>query len=390
MAPDDIARAPTQMVAIALLLTVACSLPVFLTGALAVQIRSELDFGVAALGIAVAVFKGSGAVLAAPLGKVIDTVGPSAAMRSAAAISVAASLGIALVAHSWLILCVFLALGGTGHVAAQTSANLLLARVVPLQKQGFAFGLKQCALPVGSMVAGLLVPLIALTVGWRFGFLAAALAATAVGIGIPAPDAVFSSAEPVAPDKSDKSAPLFVLAAALFFGMVAASTLSAFTVDAAVSVGISPGAAGIILTMGSAAAVIVRLFAGVLADRRGGAHLRNVSISLVGGVGGYLMLSLQTNWVFAVGAAVAFGFGWGFNGLFWFSIMRVNQSTPGRATGIVMPGGLIGGLVGPIVFGWIVESSGYPAAWRFAAFSATIGAALMLWGRALLRADVAR
>jgi MFS family permease len=172
--------------------------------------------------------------------------------------------------------------------------------------------------------------------------------------------------------------------------MMAATTLSTFTVDAAVAGGMRPGAAGLLLTAGSACAVIVRLVAGVLADRRGAGHLRVVAGLVAAGSTGFLLMAVQQTWALSVGVVLAFGLGWGFNGLFWLAIVRLNRATPGAATGFVMPGGMLGGVLGPILFGVIVERSGYPAAWMGAAAWGLLGSGVMLLGRRLVIADVRR
>ena len=310
-------------------------------------------------------------------------------MRISAAIATGVGLGVALFARSWLTLCLFLVFGGIANALGQTGSNLLLVRAVRQGRQGFAFGLKQSALPVGSVIAGLTVPLIALTVGWRWAFVLAAAAAVAVGLAVPSSRDVRFQASTGAANRARRRTPLVVIAVALFFAMCAASTLSAFTVDAAVTAGVSPANAGLLLTLGGMIAIATRLGAGMLADRREGAHFAVVAKMLFAGAVGYLFLALANPWGFAVGTILAFGLGWGFNGLFWFAVVRFNQATPGKATGMVMPGGLFGGLIGPIVFGWTVEAATYPVAWVVAAVWAAIGGVLMLWGRRLLRADVA-
>lgn len=73
--------------------------------------------------------------------------------------------------------------------------------------------------------------------------------------------------------------------------------------------------------------------------------------------------------------------GWGFNGLFWFSVVRTSPGATGTATGSVMPGGHIGGILGPVVFGLVAEGVSYSAAWSVLGVSAALGAVAMLLGR---------
>lgn len=386
---SDPPRSVKPVVALSVAITVVCSFPLFLTGALAVQIRAEMGFSIAALGITSALYRGTGALFAAPLGRLADRIGPSWAMRAAAGMSTVASLGIAMLAHRFIVLCGFLMIAGGANALGQTGANLSLSRAVRTGRQGIAFGLKQSALPIATLVAGVAVPTVALTIGWRWAFGFAAALAVVVGLlAPPRGDERFTSAVDI-PNRSRRRRPLVVLALGLMLAMMAAASLSTFTVDAAVSSGVSAGAAGMVLTAGSACAILTRLLAGLLADRRDGGHLRAVVVMVALGSVGYLLMAVGGPWAMGAGVALAFGLGWGFNGVFWFAVVRLNRATPGRATGFVMPGGMAGGVFGPILFGWIVEVAGYPTAWMAAASWALAGAGVLLVGRRLVVADVA-
>jgi MFS family permease len=377
------------VVAISVAITVTGAFPLFLTGALAVQMRADLGFSVAGLGIAAALYRASGAVLAVPLGRLADRVGPSWAMRLAAGLSLSSSLGIALVVRDLVTLCAFLMLGGASNALGQSGANLSLARAVRFARQGIAFGLKQSALPIATLLAGITVPVLALTVGWRWAFGLAALLSLCMGLLVPSSQDGRLRPTAGATNRSTRRGPLLVLALALMLSMMAGSTLSTFTVDAAVTWGISPGAAGMLLTFGALTSVTVRLVAGAMADRRHGGHFRIVAGMVGLGSIGYVLMALGRPWVASIGVIIAFGLGWGFNGLFWYAIVRLNQKTPGRVTGMVMPGGFVGGFIGPILFGYIVEIADYRTAWLVAASWALLGFLVMLLGRRLVSADVA-
>ncbi|MDF1595058.1 MAG: MFS transporter [Acidimicrobiia bacterium] len=372
---------------LSLAITVVCAFPVFLLGALSIQMRGDLGFSLTMLGLFIAVFRGSGALVAVPLGRLADRIGPASSMRIAALIAAVAAAGTAGLARSPVTLVVFLIVAGTANALGQASANLTLARGVEDGKQGMAFGLKQSALPIGALLAGLTVPLLAVTVGWRWAFALAAVAASAVAIA-----AQSDHSKTPTIDRSNRrgttgSTRLGLLTTGMLFAMAAATSLPAFTVEAAASSGLREGLAGLLLTAGSLCAVAVRLTAGSLADRRGGRHLQVVSRMIAAGVIGFLLLSLDTVWALILGTFIAFGLGWGFNGVFWFAVVRLNDEAPGRASATVMVGGMIGGLVGPITFGWLADTFGYPTSWRVAALWAAIGAATIHLARRQILAD---
>ena len=82
-----------------------------------------------------------------------------------------------------------------------------------------------------------------------------------------------------------------------------------------------------------------------------------------------------------VGAAVAFGSGWAWPGLFNLAVVRLNPSAPAAATGITQTGVYVGALTGPIAFGLVVDAWGYGMAWSLAAASSVGAAVGMGFGR---------
>jgi predicted MFS family arabinose efflux permease len=377
-----------RLVTLAMTLTVACTMPLWLLGALSVQMRAELDYSLVALGGAVALQRLGGAVLSLPFGRLADRWGPTPAMRVAALMAAVAAFGIAALATEYWILAVFLLFSGGANALGQTAANLALVRAVPYTRQGTAFGIKQSALPVGSMVAGLTVPLLALTIGWRYAFVLAGLVSLIVLVWVPRGRSEQYRRPAGVTNRVRGRGPLLVLAVGLFFGMAAATGLTTFIVEAATDAGVSPAQAGLLLTLGSICSIITRLVAGRLADRRGGRHLITVARMQLTGMFGLALIATGRPTLMVVGAIVAFSFAWGFNGVFWFAIVRLSPATPAAASGTVMPGGMLGGVAGPLLFGWVVQTFGFAPAWLTAASWSLMAGLLMLLGRRLLRASL--
>lgn len=372
-----------RMVSLALTLTLSCTLPVWLVGSLSVQMREELGFTLVQLGFAVAVFRGSAAMSAPFVSRLPDHIGPLSSMRLAAALATVSSLGIGIFARDYLSLVLCLALGGVSNALGQSSANLALVRAVKVTRQGFAFGLKQSALPLGSFVAGLAVPLIALTIGWRYAYLFSALIGIVIVFLVPRGASQRYARPGGATDLRRGPAAIAALFFALFLSAAASGALTTFLVESSVAIGIPVGAAGALLAAGSVLAVITRLVAGRMADRREGGHLRICAWMVAVGGLGFVLMALDTVAAVVVGSLVAFCFGWGFPGLFWFAIVRQNQANPAHATGILMPGPMLGGVFGPIAFGALVQATSYGFGWLVAALAMLIAASLMLLGRNL-------
>lgn len=338
-----------------------CLLPLFLTAALAVQLRAELGFGPAALGVAVATFLGAAAAASVPLGRLAQRVGPGRGLRVAAAVSAVCTLGIAATAGSLATLLPWLALAGTALSLGESSGNLSLAERVRGERLGLAFGFKQSASPVASLAAGLAVPFVALTIGWRAAFVGAAGLAVLAAV-------LLASGPPVASRTAHRPSPgrgrgLLLLTIAGGSGFAAATALSTFIVDAAVTGGVPAGGAGLLLAVASLAAVGARLVLGAVADRRSDRQFGVVAAMMALGTVGYVLLAVGGTPLTVAGALVAYGLGYGWSGLFFFSVARLDPVGAGSASGVVLTGGFLGSLLGPLVVGGLAERWSYSAGW---------------------------
>lgn len=85
-----------------------------------------------------------------------------------------------------------------------------------------------------------------------------------------------------------------------------------------------------------------------------------------------------------IGTALAYGASWGWPGLFNYAIVRQSRAAPAAATGITQSGLFAGQLVGPPVFGSLVERASYELAWALFAVLLVVAAVLVRIGRARL------
>ena len=366
-------------------------LPGFLMGGLAVQIRGELGFGEGALGFAVAVFFAASALGSVISGRVVERVGSSLGMRLAALVSAAALLAVSTLAGSLWGLVACLVLGGLGNAISHPATHLLLAREVPQGRQGLAFGIKQAAIPAATLLAGLSVPTIAVTVGWRWAFAGGAALALCVALLVPkrTEEGIRLVKEARAGDVP--LAPLVLLALGIGLGSAAANPLGAFVVESAVATGIEVGRAGLLLALGSAVGICVRIVFGHLADKLNSGRLRLVAGMLAVGTVGFVLLASGAPSLLVAGVVIAFAAGWGWPGLFNFAIVRSNPRAPAAATGITQTGASGGAAAGPLAFGYIVEETSFGTAWMCSGVTALVAAAAILLGRSmLLRGRAAR
>lgn len=374
----------------------AVSLPTFLVGTLAVQLQASMHFGAEQLGLVVGCSSATAAVLGVPNGILAERLGGARVLRGAVLSSCLALTLIALLAGSWEELALLMVLAGACSSLAQVGSNLYLARRMDPHQQGLAFGLKQSAVPLATLLGGLAVPSLALTVGWRWGFGAAAVLALVATLLLPRPQRSVAQRRAAAARRAEPEplGPLVALAIAFGLSLTAAGSLGTFLVTSAVAGGMSAGAAGILAAVASVGAVASRVGVGALADRRQGGHLAVVALMITGGGVGFGLLALGTALhqplALAPGAVIAFGVGWGWNGLFNFAVVTSHRGAPARATGVTQTGGRLGSVAGPLLFGILAAHFGFGWAWTAATAEAALGAGLMLWSGRLLRRSQAR
>jgi MFS family permease len=326
--------------------------------------------------------------MSAVLGRLAEHLGPHRALRAASWGSAATQLLIAGGARGYGGFLVLLAVAGAWNALAQPAANLFVARALPAHRQGLAFGVKQSAIPASTMLAGVAVPALALTVGWRWAFVAGALLAAGGALvvpAVPAPTGSRRAAGAAAGDRAPRDA-MLVLAIGIGLGAASAGSLGGFLVSAGVASGLGEGVAGLTLTLGSAVGVAVRLASGARADRRDGGHLRVVALMLAGGTLAYALLATADPVVHLVATPLAFATGWAWPGLFNLAVVRANPGAPARATGLTQTGTYVGAVCGPLLFGFVADRRSYTAAWLVAGAMSLAAAAAMLEARRRLRA----
>ncbi len=392
-------------VVVAVTATTAVILPAFLTGAMAVQIRADLQLDESDIGVAIGVFFGGSAAGSFLLGRLAQVMGPKPAVRLGLGISAAADLTIVTLVDDGLSLQMTLAMAGLANALCQPAVNLLLVRFIEPGRLGMAMAVKQSGMPGAALLGGLAVPILALTVGWRAAFLvAAAVATAAIGLSLqrpavgdgpatdvtdreasdtgrkprPGTQAVDIPEDRVVPDQTWTM--LGLLAAVGVLGGAAANIVVSYVVSGAVAAGIEPGPAGLLLTMGSALGIASRLTNGWLADRGRFDPPTTVVVLFAVGCLGTAALSVGSPTAYLLATPVAFASGWAWPGLFNLIVVQANRAAPAAATGLTQTGVYFGSLVSPIVAGVIIERSGYRAAWLLA--SACLAGAAALAGLA--------
>lgn len=387
--------APTQPMRAglsALAITGASMLPIYLVGALVVQMRTDIAISTFQLGMVSAIFGTATAALSVPAGRLVDRLDWPRSIWLGGTLLAVPLLAIATVVTTFWQIAALLLVAGLGNALAQPAANLAILRGVHRRRQGLAFGIKQAAIPTASLLAGIAVPLVALTIGWQWAFVAAAVLVLLLCAAAP-----LTRRAPLASRRGQRGMtevlrdrPLLLLALGNLSSAMGMNALFVFTVDASVLRGVDPGTAGLLLAFGSGMAILSRLGVGWWADHRAMSTTTMLTImaAMAGlGVPGLLVLAVRGDTVgsIALGLGLAIGFGFAWSGIFNLVVTRTWPESPAAATGVTQTGLWIGGTCGPLLFGVIAERSYSLAFYVSGAF--VLGAAVsLLAARALLQA----
>jgi cyanate permease len=247
---------------------------------------------------------------------------------------------------------------------------------------------KQAAIPVSSLLAGAAVPLVALTVGWRWAFVLAAVAATAALWLVPVEHDGGRAARTGGGERATAALVVIGIGATLAAG--SANALGTFLVDSAVADGVAPAPAGLALTLGSAVGVAARIAGGWLADRMPDHQISVIAGMLAVGAAGLGILSVLNPATLVVGVVLGFGLGWAWPGLMNFAVVRLHPQAPAAATSITQTGVYAGGCIGPLSLGTLAATAGYPTMWTVAAIAMLCAAVAMVLGSRMLRRHAER
>lgn len=370
----DLAGRNDQVAAVgsSVIVTLGGALGVFLTGAVSVQIGEDLDFGPARLGVGTLVFFTFSALGSPIAGRIAQQQGNRQGMRLAAiaALTAAVLIGTAV---SPIQIFVGLAFAGAASALAAPACNALLAGAVSEHYRALSFGIKQSAVPMATLLGGLAVPAIALTVGWRAAYFIPGLVAIIALITIPdvaQPKPSFAAAE----RPSIRGTTITVLAIGTSFGAAAGSAVGAFMVPALVDGGIAESAAGRAVAIGGGATVAARILIGALQDRIDIPPLRMVAAILLVGTAALGILATGPSRGLELLVPLAFIGSWGWPGLYAYAVVQAFPAAPAAAAGYTQAGAFTGAAIGPFVFGLIADNASFQAGFGYLAVLTTASA----------------
>lgn len=318
------------------------------------------------LGIAIGVFNIVSALVQAPLGFLVDRAGARRMLLAALALG---SLSFSLLAIFPTYLCLLVAMGlaGLANGVYHPADYSLLSRGIVPERMGRAFSIHTFAGFLGAALAPPLMVGAALAWEPRWSFAIAAGAGLVglfvVGLGSPEPA---KAASPTATEKAKVRArplttPLGTLAVlTLLFAMLSLSTgaIEKFSVSALVQgFNVTLPAANMALTVFMFASAFGVLAGGVLADRTDKHGYLAAGAFALAAVFVVIVIGLPLPPLLLALALGAIGF---LTGIVAPSRdMLVRAASPagaeGKTFGIVSTGFNVGGVIGPVLFGFLLD-----------------------------------
>jgi len=361
-----------------MLATVSTVYPGFLIGALSVQVSDEFGVSEAVYGWGLGSFFLAAAAGSVVLGRLVQRIGPRRQILAALVVAIGVDLFIAFRATSWVQLAAALAVCGFVNAGNQTAVNLALTQA-QVPRLGLAIALKQSGMPTAAMLSGLMVPVIALTLGWRWAYVVGvvfAVAAIALVLMVIAPVVVGVTEVTTRPVSTRHD--LVVAAAVGGFLSFGAGSLNAWTVGSGVDAGLSEATAGWLLSLGAALGIALRVFAGSKLDATSRRPFLIAGLMVLVGAAGVAFMSIRLPGLHIAATLVAFAGGWVWPVFTNYGIVRTNAEAAGAVTGITQSGVYVGVFIAPLLTGWLIEAYGYTTMWFVVAASLTIGSALAL------------
>ena len=271
------------------------------------------------------------------------------------------------------------------------AGSYLLARTTPGRWRAFVFSAKQCATPMGGMLAGVVMPPLLLAYGWETAVAIIAAAGLTVVLLIQMPrqrlDAGRDPAQPFSAGAFMQPLRIVLRSSALravaimafIYGGGQVSVASYYVVFLTERIELSIATAGLLYAIFSGCGIPVRLFWGVIAER----YLRSRTILILSGLIMAAALTLIANfgvgWPMLLVGAVTVLMGIGGNGWVGLLFAETVRLAPDDQAAEASAGAQFfayGGIMAmPMVFGGIVAATGrYDWAFYLLAALSLIGA----------------
>lgn len=364
----------------------------YLQGALSVVSSFLIDeFGVSRsqLGAAFTAFSLTGAFASPVMGALTDR-GTTRVMAGLFGLS-GASVLIISVAPNYVVLLLGCVVGGLALGAGNPVTNRVISERISRVRRGLVVGLKQAGPPLGLLAAGVILPPLAVAVGWRWALAVSVLIPVAGLVAIPfvlgrpggAPQMAATSMS--GENRETRSVVVWLSVIGLAVALSLSAVIAFVPLYAQERVGASASTAGALAAVMGLTGVVGRIAWGAV----GGRFARpSTALLIISGIAVIATLALALAEAVGLWALWVGTLGTGASMLAWHAVAwlviidRVGTGGVGKASGVMQVGNSIGFAGGPPMVGAIVDlTDSYTLAWAAVAVLLVLAALLTLWVR---------
>ena len=354
-------------------------------GTLAPFLQSELHLSSARIGMLSSAITIGSALSLIPSGMLADHLGSKWIMTGGLLLIAASAITVSTM-HFYLAIFGLLIVLGAGVGANQTPGSKAIVMWFPTKGRATGMGIKQTGVTTGGILASFLLPAVALQCGsWKYSFVAAGLAALAAAVIVTLfyKDPARSDPQPGRQRVHYKHVFLQLLKnrdlmltsfAGIFLMSIQSSLMTYFILYASSVWGFPSKKCGLFLALAFFSGSLARVGWSVASDYlfMGRRNIILILISILGMIttvwidttrntSNVLLLYLLTC---LLGIAC---FGW--NAIHLTRAGELGGEFAGTSTGIVMVISNLGAIVGPPVFGYLIDrTGGYTMSWYFLIF----------------------
>jgi len=357
----------------------------YLQGALSVVSSFVIDeFGLtrSQFGSVFSAFSLTGAVASPFMGALTDRDTPKV-MAGLFGLGGMALLIVALAPNFWALLAGSV-IGGVALGAGNPATNRVIADYIGIARRGLVVGLKQSGPPMGLLLAGVILPPLALALSWRW---AIGISVLIPVVGMMATLALLSrsrrgestpSTRMSEENTETRSVVLWLTVIGLGVALSLSAVIAFVPLYAQERVGTTAATGGALASVLGLTGVAGRIGWGAIANRfsrPSHALLVITAVSLVA-TAAIALAQFVGLWMLWVGV-VAGGFSMmAWHAIGWLVIIdRVGVGGVGKASGVMQLGNSVGFASGPLIAGIVIDATeSYIAAW------AVVGGVLMLSG----------
>ena len=331
------------------------------------------------------------------IGWLVDKIGGRWPVATGCVISGTSMIAL-FFAQSYTLLLMLMFVTGIGFGFLLPSTAHGVISWFPLRERATAMGLVQTAINIGGIIAAATLPAVALALGCRYGFLFIGIIAIAIGVTA----LVFYKQPPrlaysrfTDSEKLPRAAPFLEILknrkiwlasiCGWFFAYIQFTIIAHLVLYLTDVVLLPPVTAGGLLAIAQSAGILSRPGGGLLSDRVFGGRRKPVLMLMactssticfiLGLFGSYLFWAIYPI-IFLLGIG-----GISFSSIFHTLVSELGgRHAAGKAVGLFVTIAAFGAVVGPTVFGYMVDTAGsYELAWISLAFMAAVSILLLLF-----------